>query len=748
MLSKNPLDQLIKPQKAFKKRLRDNKVDSTAEFYTPEYKAEIENRIRSIPLQDFMFEDPVTLKPYVDQSFIIIDTEEQLKEVIANDIKLSKSLGVDVEQSNKSSYQGYVCLIQISTEKYDYIIDAIALHDVIQENLSPIFADPAICKIFFSGRSDLKWLNRDFGIFVVNYFDLQYAFGLLHSKEDMSLVTLLNKYCGLNLEKQEKKNLQVSDWRIRPLAKDQLNYAAADSHYLRYLRAKLMTELRATFKDDLKRFEAFFSKMQKECLDTYKLKEFTAIKLSKYFAKEIDHILKEKNLVNEKNLTVLQRDALLDTFLNIVELADEYAREIDVHPQEICDKKLVLEVLIDLVVISTQDKGFSNHLKYFYERVNKDPLFDLFYEKYNDQIQKILQGTQRKVYDIKQMIMTKSKATERKLERKKKYDSLQSNAQRGYENCCMLKPNGELLSYCDRDKIDFYLKKELAVLVPDQKYTTIRLLFEPVETKNANDAFLSEKFSKVARVNQCMVCGHTQSYSKFSIMPDLYRAFLPDRFKAHRAHDFVLMCWRCGGKYLEESTKYRNKISLRYGISEQEPNDKIKLNREFLSIKNMIVAYKQKGDTIPNDSLITIKKSMQKTFSEILEDPNLTEEGKKRLMELKFDEQKVVVVDEQFEKLFVEEYVAKNFITEFGGNKLKQNMVGKKVVDTFKTEAEIFQFITEWKDFFMSSMNPQFIAPEWVEAFEYERKLGFETETEKTEAKNGDKHDTETVNAK
>lgn len=71
--------------------------------------------------------------------------------------------------------------------------------------MKKIFENPNILKIFYGGGSDLLWLNRDFGIFVVNYFDI-YNACLFHDKrEDCSLVGLLSRYCKVKIDRKYKK---------------------------------------------------------------------------------------------------------------------------------------------------------------------------------------------------------------------------------------------------------------------------------------------------------------------------------------------------------------------------------------------------------------------------------------------------------------------------------------------------------------------------------------------------------------
>jgi len=57
---------------------------------------------------------------------------------------------------------------------------------------------------------DIKWLQRDFGVYVVNLFDTYHASHLLDFPGH-SLAYLLQHYCDVIADKQ----YQLSDWRIR-----------------------------------------------------------------------------------------------------------------------------------------------------------------------------------------------------------------------------------------------------------------------------------------------------------------------------------------------------------------------------------------------------------------------------------------------------------------------------------------------------------------------------------------------------
>ena len=74
----------------------------------------------------------------------------------------------------KNSKKGFTCLIQISTRSADYIVDTLALRSELHK-LNTVTTDPNICKVFHGGQSDVNWLQKDFGVYLVNCFDTFFA---------------------------------------------------------------------------------------------------------------------------------------------------------------------------------------------------------------------------------------------------------------------------------------------------------------------------------------------------------------------------------------------------------------------------------------------------------------------------------------------------------------------------------------------------------------------------------------------
>lgn len=168
--------------------------------------------------------------------FTFVDTSDQLKN-LCQQLAEQEIIAVDLEAHSYRSFQGLTCLMQISTRKQDYIIDTLELRKQI-ELLNDIFTDPKIVKVFHGANCDIDWLQRDFGVYVVNMFDTGQAARVLNFSR-FSLSYLMARYCKREVDKQ----YQLADWRIRPLPDVLVNYAREDTHYLLYIYDQMKNEL-------------------------------------------------------------------------------------------------------------------------------------------------------------------------------------------------------------------------------------------------------------------------------------------------------------------------------------------------------------------------------------------------------------------------------------------------------------------------------------------------------------------------
>ncbi|CDS03624.1 hypothetical protein LRAMOSA01026 [Lichtheimia ramosa] len=197
-----------------------------------------EYEIEHLEYPDFMFEDkePIMYEPFDTTSAIWVDNDEQLEEMM-KDLATAREIAIDLEHHNYRSYQGFTCLMQISTRDQDYIVDTLVLRDRLWQ-LNEHFANPNIVKVLHGAESDINWLQRDFGLYIVNMFDTYFATKLLEFPQH-SLAFLLKKYCSVDADKK----YQLADWRIRPLPEEMLKYARSDTHYLLYIYDRVRNEL-------------------------------------------------------------------------------------------------------------------------------------------------------------------------------------------------------------------------------------------------------------------------------------------------------------------------------------------------------------------------------------------------------------------------------------------------------------------------------------------------------------------------
>ncbi|EKX72865.1 3'-5' exonuclease domain containing protein [Theileria equi strain WA] len=158
--------------------------------------------------------------------YTLVDDVKGLKKMIAT-LKKEKIIAVDVEHHSEETFRGFVCLVQFSSSKEDWIVDPFKIFGSMNL-LNEVMTDPEILKVFHGSDNDIIWLQRDFGVYVVNMFDTKAAAEVLKVPGKRSLDYLLMNLCGVRID----KSYQTADWRKRPLPPEMLKYACGDTHYL------------------------------------------------------------------------------------------------------------------------------------------------------------------------------------------------------------------------------------------------------------------------------------------------------------------------------------------------------------------------------------------------------------------------------------------------------------------------------------------------------------------------------------
>ena len=187
-------------------------------------------------IDEFVKVKPQTCAKIEETPLLIVESESQFTQFL-KEIASASEIAIDLEHHSYRTFQGFTCLMQVSTRSKDYIIDTLTLRGQM-ERLLPIFTNPDIMKVFHGADSDIAWLQRDFGLYVVNMFDSHKAAKALGFPK-LSLSYLLDRYLQVDLDKR----FQLADWRIRPLPEELINYARSDTHYLLHICDLLKSDL-------------------------------------------------------------------------------------------------------------------------------------------------------------------------------------------------------------------------------------------------------------------------------------------------------------------------------------------------------------------------------------------------------------------------------------------------------------------------------------------------------------------------
>lgn len=164
----------------------------------------------------------------------IVDTAEALHSLI-EEFRGIELVAIDTEMDCCYHYHDRVCLVQISSQDTDYLVDPLHL------DLSPlneIFDAPNCTAIFHAGNNDVPHLRRDHNIVFNRIFDTYVAAELLNLPSK-SLAGLIKLYFDIDLDKQ----YQRADWTIRPLPPEMDHYARYDTRFLIELRELLLPKL-------------------------------------------------------------------------------------------------------------------------------------------------------------------------------------------------------------------------------------------------------------------------------------------------------------------------------------------------------------------------------------------------------------------------------------------------------------------------------------------------------------------------
>ncbi len=138
----------------------------------------------------------------------------------------SPFVALDTEFMRERTYYARLCLVQVSTDDVQAIIDPLAIED-----LSPLLeflCDTKVTKVLHAGSQDLEIFWRLGGRVPAPVFDTQVAATLAGFPTQVGYGALVHEIVGVKLDKSDT----FTDWSRRPLSGTQIEYALNDVRHL------------------------------------------------------------------------------------------------------------------------------------------------------------------------------------------------------------------------------------------------------------------------------------------------------------------------------------------------------------------------------------------------------------------------------------------------------------------------------------------------------------------------------------
>ena len=172
-----------------------------------------------------------------DSDSIYVESTAHL-EVLCDQARHARRVGVDLEFIRERSYFAKLALVQIAVEDSVWLIDP--LHDAMDlAPLESLMEAPEVCKIMHAPDQDLEIFFHRRNRPPQNIFDTQKAAAMLGMGHQIAYSNLVFKCLGVQLRHSEG----FTNWLRRPLTRQQEAYAQDDVRHLFALQARLTERL-------------------------------------------------------------------------------------------------------------------------------------------------------------------------------------------------------------------------------------------------------------------------------------------------------------------------------------------------------------------------------------------------------------------------------------------------------------------------------------------------------------------------
>lgn len=240
-----------------------------------------------------------------------------------------------------------------------------------------------------------------------------------------------------------------------------------------------------------------------------------------------------------------------------------------------------------------------------------------------------------------------------------------------YGNQKVLSLDNKLLFRTNKEKVDWYLSRNLADVIDD---TTIRLRFK-TKGPGARTTFeLSEK------ENCCVVCGATEILDRHHVVPKCFRTHFPEHLKSHQSYDILLLCKSCHWKYETVANKKKRDLCKKHNIDINYYN--------YSLVASLPIPIR----------LFKILRTLKKHYSKIPDDKKID---------------MLIEIENIFGHIDIDQIEKDYQISTFSWKKHReqQKTFGYLVV---QNTPDLIAFIKDWRKHFVDTMNPKFLSPHWT----------------------------------
>ena len=304
----------------------------------------------------------------------IISDNPSLEELCQN-LSQQSFITVDLEFIREKTYFPILCLIQIASEKQTAIIDPLA-DGINLQSFFNLMKNPKVIKVFHSCRQDVEIIYELSGIIPQPLFDTQVAAMVCGFGESISYERLVKAILNINLDKTNR----LSNLLLRPLDKQQLEYAAGDVTHLlkiyRYLNEHMMQKGRTEWikeeMDMLNNKNTYVTPPEEAWLKirsrSHNIKTLSALKALACWR---ENKARDKNVPRQ---SIIKDDCLLMIATNCPKNKNELSKIRGIH-KDFVSSKLADEIL-DILSKMVIDPNIAKELHY--EDTNTiPPLYEL-----------------------------------------------------------------------------------------------------------------------------------------------------------------------------------------------------------------------------------------------------------------------------------------------------------------------------------------------------------------------------------